>query len=183
MMLEIIMVRHGEASASFREGADPGLSELGRTQAIQVAERLSSLTEFELFTSPLARAQESAEPLARIWGKPAIIEPRVREIPSAGIALADRGEWLSRIMSGRWSEVDAEQCRWREELLQCLRESDTPRIYFSHFIAINVIVGAITGNDRVVCVFPSNTSVFRFANHNGALSIAQLGEQFEPVAS
>ncbi len=182
-MSEIILVRHGEASANFRERIDPGLSKVGRTQALQVAERLSGLTGFDLFTSPLARAKETAEPLSNIWEKPAIIEPRVREVPSEGIALADRGEWLSRIMTGRWSEVDAERSRWRDDLLKCLRESDTPRIYFSHFIAINVVVGAITQDDRVVCVFPKNTSVFRFANHDGQLSIVEFGEQFEPTES
>ena len=180
-MSEVILVRHGEASANFRDCTDPGLSDLGRTQALQVAERLSDLTGFDLFTSPLARAKETAEPLSRIWGKPAIIEPRVREIPSEGIALADRGEWLSRIMSGRWSQVEAEQSRWRDELLQCLIDSDTPRIYFSHFIAINVVVGHVTQDDRVVCAFPKNTSVFRFANQDGELSIVELGEQFEPA--
>ena len=182
-MSEIILVRHGEASANFRESIDPGLSDLGHSQAREVAERLSGLTGFDLFTSPLARAKETAEPLSSIWEKPAIIEPRVRELPSEGIALADRGEWLSRIMTGRWSEVDAERSRWRDELLNCLSESDTPRIYFSHFIAINVVVGAITRDDRVVCVFPKNTSVFRFANQGGELSIIEFGEQFEPVTS
>lgn len=182
-MSEIILVRHGEASADFRESTNPGLSDLGRRQALEVAARLSHLKGFELFTSPLKRAQETAEPLSGTWGKPAAIETRVREIPSEGIALADRGEWLSRIVSGRWSQVDGEQSRWRDALLQCLLQANTPRIYFSHFIAINVVVGAITEDDRVVCVFPKNTAVFRFANEDGELSIVELGEQFEPVRS
>ena len=32
-MTEIILVRHGEASASWQESTDPGLSELGERQA------------------------------------------------------------------------------------------------------------------------------------------------------
>lgn len=179
-MSEIILVRHGEASANFRESIDPGLSDLGQAQALEVAERLSGLTGYELFTSPLARARETAEPLSRIWSRPAVVEPRVREVPSDGIALAERGEWLTRIMSGHWSEVDAERRRWRDELLRCLMEADTPRIYFSHFIAINAVVGAISQDDRVVCVFPKHTSVFRFAVDEGELSIIELGEQFAP---
>ncbi len=179
-MSEIILVRHGEASANFRESTNPGLSELGRRQALEVAERLAHLKEFELFTSPLKRAQETAEPLSRIWKRPAAIEPRVREIPSEDIALADRGEWLSRITSSRWSQLDGAQNQWRDALLRCLREANTARIYFSHFIAINVVVGAITNDDRVVCAFPKNTAVFRFANNDGELSIVELGEQFDP---
>ena len=174
-MTEIIMVRHGEASASFRESTDPGLSKLGRAQAREVADHLRGLSGFELFTSPIKRARETAQPLAGIWGVQPRVEPRVSEIPSEGVALADRGEWLSKIMSNRWSEVRGDQQAWREQLLECLAEADSPSIYFSHFIAINVVVGVATGDDRVVNTHPKNTSVFRFSNDQGRLTILEHG--------
>lgn len=175
-MPEIIMVRHGQASANFRESVDPCLSDLGRNQARQVAARLEDLVDYDLFTSPLKRAQETAAPLAKKWSRQAILEPRVSEIPSEGVALADRGEWLTKIMSLRWSSVDGVRKLWREELLQCVIQADTPRIYFSHFISINVLVGAVTGDDRVVCTYPKNTSMFRFCNDGGELSILEVGD-------
>ena len=176
-MTEIIMVRHGEASASFRASTDPGLSPLGREQARNVCARLASLTSCEFFSSPLKRARETAAALEKAWGRTAVIEPRVSEIPSQGIDMESRGEWLARIMTGNWSDVAPAQAEWRAQLLQCLLEANTPRIYFSHFIAINVAVGAATADDRVVCARPKNTSVFRFSNDSGRLGLIASGEE------
>ena len=182
-MPEIIMVRHGEASASFRESTDPdpGLSQLGQAQAREVAARLRSLSGFDLFTSPLKRARETAARLASIWNLEPRIEPRVSEIPSESVALADRGEWLSEILSNRWSQVEVEQQAWRGQLLKCLAEADTPRIYFSHFVAINVVTGAATGDDRVVNTYPAHTSVFHFSSDAGNLSILERGDVVSPT--
>ena len=60
----IYLVRHGEATGY--DGADPGLSELGASQARQVAQRLAEIAgaPIELVTSPLRRARETAQPLA-----------------------------------------------------------------------------------------------------------------------
>jgi len=176
-MPEIIMVRHGEASESFRTSTDPGLSALGRRQAAAVSERLVALTDYELFSSPLKRARETAAPLEAAWRRPAAIEPRVSEIPSEGVDMNDRGEWLARIMTGRWPDVGARQAKWRSQLIDCLLGADTPRIYFSHFIAINVAFGLATGDDRVICVRPKNTSVSRFSNDGGEVRILARGEE------
>ena len=176
-MPEIIMVRHGEASESFRTSVDPGLSGLGREQAIAVSAQLVALTDYGLFSSPLKRARETAAPLEAAWGRRGAIEPRVAELPSDGVGMDDRGEWLARIMTGTWPEVGARQAEWRSQLIDCLLSANTPRIYFSHFIAINVAVGLATGDDRVICVRPKNTSVFRFSNDGGELRVLALGEQ------
>ncbi len=176
-MPEIIMVRHGEASENFRTSVDPGLSELGREQAIAVSEQLVALTDCDLFSSPLKRARQTAAPLAAAWGISAAIEPRVAEIPSEGVDMSDRGEWLARIMTGRWTEVGARQAEWRSQLIDCLLSADTPRIYFSHFIAINVAFGLATGDERVICARPKNTSVFRFSNDGGEVRVLARGEE------
>lgn len=174
-MPEIIMVRHGQASANFIQDADPGLSGLGRAQAREIAGVLKGLSGYKLFTSPLQRARETADPLAAVWKVDPIVEPRVSEVPSDGVSLAERGEWLMQIMSSRWSDVEDRQRAWRDELLECLLTADTPRIYFSHFIAINVAVGAATGDDRVVNTRPKNTSVFRLSSEGSSVSILERG--------
>ena len=176
-MPEIIMVRHGEASENFRTSTDPGLSALGYQQAAEVSRRLISLNDHALFSSPLRRARQTAAPLEKAWQQSATIEPRVSEIPSQGVQMEDRGEWLMRIMTGRWTDADAAQCEWRAQLLDCLLQAQTPRIYFSHFIAMNVAVGAATGDDRVVCARPRNTAVFRFSNDGGVLRLIESGEE------
>ena len=176
-MPEIIMVRHGEASENFRTSTNPGLSALGQEQAIEVCNRLAHLTSHALYASPLKRARETAAPLEQAWGRSARIEPRVSEIPSEGVDFNDRGEWLARIMTGHWADVDPLQAEWRAELIDCLLTAATPRIYFSHFIAMNVAIGLATGDDRVICARPRNTSVFRFSNDGGRLSVIASGEE------
>ena len=81
-MTTIYFVRHGEAEAGFGSHRDPGLSELGRTQAVATAKHLASLDPIPIFSSPLLRAQETAQSLANIWDAPITIEDRIAEIPS-----------------------------------------------------------------------------------------------------
>ena len=66
-MIDIYLVRHGEAAASWGQSPDPGLSELGHEQARNAAHALQPLlagAEPVLISSPLARALETAAPLA-----------------------------------------------------------------------------------------------------------------------
>ena len=67
MANRILLVRHGEAAASWGQSADPGLSELGWRQAELVSSHLKKLVGDQtpsLFSSPLKRAQETAQPFA-----------------------------------------------------------------------------------------------------------------------
>ena len=73
-MTEIILVRHGEASASWQESTDPGLSELGKRQAEECANLLlniNGIDKYELLSSPLKRAIEQDQNLKKnlreIW--------------------------------------------------------------------------------------------------------------------
>ena len=69
--MDIFLVRHGEAAASWGQESDPGLSDLGRAQAAESARSLQRLMppNTALVSSPLARAQETAAPLAASLGR------------------------------------------------------------------------------------------------------------------
>ncbi len=60
--MDIFLVRHGEAAASWGQASDPGLSELGIEQASAAAETLRPLLGLEtrLLSSPLKRACDTA---------------------------------------------------------------------------------------------------------------------------
>ena len=54
-MTKIILVRHGEASASWEKSSDPGLSNLGIYQAEECAEilfKFKDIENFDLKSSP-----------------------------------------------------------------------------------------------------------------------------------
>jgi len=56
----IWLVRHGDCYEGMAEGSDPPLSELGRTQAARLAERVKRVGATAIYSSPLRRAVETA---------------------------------------------------------------------------------------------------------------------------
>src|SRR5215831_3591867 len=104
-MTTIFLVRHGHAASSFDAHVDPGLDPTGLTQANDAARFLARYGPMPIYSSPLARARETAMPLATRWGLEAIIEPRVTEIPSPTTDLTARGQWLAQAMQGRWRDL------------------------------------------------------------------------------
>ncbi|MFT4216027.1 MAG: MSMEG_4193 family putative phosphomutase [Micropruina sp.] len=88
----VLLVRHGQTPTTGQvlPGRAPGLhlSERGRDQAEAVARRLTDAGLAALYTSPLERARETAEPTERATGLTAIVEPALLE--------CDFGEWTGR---------------------------------------------------------------------------------------
>ena len=179
-MPRLYLVRHGRAAASFAEAADPGLDALGRSQAEAVAERLASIGPIAMLTSPLARARETSEPLAKRWQRSVPIEPAVAEIPSpSGMSLSERAEWLRGFMAGSWRDASRDLAQWREEAIAALAAIKEDTVIFSHFIAINVAAGAAEGDDRVILFRPDNCSVTILDVDKGALSLVERGHEAE----
>jgi broad specificity phosphatase PhoE len=177
-MARIYMVRHGKAAAGFGEGMDPGLDELGNAQAKAVAEKLHPLGPLPILSSPLRRTQETAVPLAKLWSRTPIIEPAVAEIPSPkGMTLEDRVQWLRSLMAGSWRSVTPELAEWREACIASVAGLTTDTVIFSHYVAINVLAGGATGDDRVVNFSPDNCSVTTFETDGAILRLIKKGDE------
>ena len=114
---ELLLVRHGQ-SAPYRPGrpfalvdgqGDPPLSELGRWQAQQLADRLASEAVHAVYVTTLRRTLETATPLAVRLG----IEPEVE----ADLREVHLGEWeggVFRQMAAERHPVFAEMDRTQE---------------------------------------------------------------------
>ena len=176
-MPSIYLVRHGKAAAGFGDHLDPGLDDLGWQQAEKAADQLSALTPMALYSSPLARARETAIPLARRWEVTPTIEPRVAEIPSPTTDLQERSIWLRQVMQERWSNLPQALNQWRQNLIDCLLDLPDDSIVFCHFIAINVAVGHARGEDQMIVFRPDNASITRFSTDSGKLELRQLGQE------
>jgi len=177
-MAKIYMVRHGRAAAGFGESMDPGLDELGRSQAAAVAERLVTLGPIEILTSPLARARETAVPLSKAWKIEPDVEHAVAEIPSPkGMTLEERVAWLRKLMAGSWRDVSPELAAWRENCIATVAALPQDTVVFSHYVAINVIAGAALGDDRVVVFSPDNCSVTIFETDGEKLRLIEKGHE------
>lgn len=174
-MAKVYMVRHGKAAAGFDGHVDPGLDDLGRSQAEATATMLADLGPLTIYSSPLARARETAAPLAERWSSAVIIEPRVAEIPSPTEDLAERSAWLRQVMAGSWSALDEPLQAWRRALVDCVTAMPADSVVFCHFIAINVAVGNAENDDRMVIFSPDNGSVTTLSNDGGKLQVLELG--------
>jgi len=177
-MARIYLVRHGKAEAGFGENMDPGLDALGHAQAAAVAERLKGHGPLNILSSPLRRAQETAAPLAKHWSRTPVIEHAVAEIPSPkGMSLETRVEWLRKVMSGSWRDVTPELAQWREDCISTVAGLSTDTVIFSHYVAINVLAGGATDDDRVTNFSPENCSVTIFETDGTTLRLMERGSE------
>jgi len=174
------MIRHGRAAAGFGESMDPGLDELGHSQAKDVAETLVSLGPLPILTSPLKRTRETAAPLAQLWKKTPAVEEAVAEIPSPkGMTLEGRTAWLRALMAGSWRDVAYDLAAWRESVIATLAAIEADTVIFSHYVAINVAAGAALGDDRVVVFSPDNCSVTVLDVTDNGLLLVEKGHEAE----
>ena len=130
-MTRLYMIRHGKPSSTWGSDPDPdpGLDAAGQAQAEAAAEALITLPEGQrptrVFSSPLRRCRETAQPYADRLGVSVEIDPRIGEIPTpAGLAEAERGPWLREAFTRRWPEVkgDLDYDAWRKSVAQALLE-------------------------------------------------------------
>ncbi len=175
----LYLIRHGRASAGFDQAYDPGLDAIGLAQAEAIANELEGLGPLPIVTSTLQRTRQTAAAFEKRWKVQARIEPAVAEIPSPTQDLQDRADWLRQAMRGRWSELAPQYQEWRDQVVAALVVLKTTTVVSSHFIAINVAVGAATQDDRVICFEPDNCSCTRLEVRDGRLHLVELGRQRE----
>jgi broad specificity phosphatase PhoE len=159
-MTRVYLVRHGRAAAGWDTDVDPGLDELGAAQAAAVAELLVGDGPLAVVSSPLRRCQQTAAPLASAWGTTVRIEPAVTEIPSPeGVAMAERVEWLRAGMAGTWADLGVRYAAFRDGVVAAVTALPSDTVVFSHFVAINAVIGTALGDDRLVIRSLDNCSV------------------------
>ena len=106
----ILLARHGEtdwnAVGRWQGHTDRALTERGRRQAVELAERLANDEIDAVYSSDLLRAVETAEPVAKRLGLPLQTLPELREVDVGTWAGLTRDEVAERFPDGfrRWSE-------------------------------------------------------------------------------
>jgi len=180
----IFLIRHGRstwnAERRIQGQADPPLDGVGREQSRRLAERLRGEAPAVLYTSPLHRAQETAEIIGEALGVPVVPDERLKEY--------DVGD----ITGLTWEQI-AEQYpdvarRWAEEpggLVIPGEEGSAPfraRVVaaFGDILSRHVKgpVGVVAHGGTLgtylnhLIGLPTRLSPFRFAN--GSLSVVEL---------
>jgi probable phosphoglycerate mutase len=191
--MELLLIRHAlpvrrEASDG---PADPELADAGHAQAKHLAAYLSSEPLDAVYSSPLRRALQTADPVAAAFALPVMIEPDVAEldreaneyVPVEELRDANDPRWQS-ILDGSWMAVHE-----APELFAARVVTAVERIIAAHpgqrvaVVCHGGVIGRYTAHvlelpgDRAGFFYPNYTSIHRVAaSRNGPRSIVTLNE-------
>jgi broad specificity phosphatase PhoE len=183
-MPTLYLVRHAKPAASWSEATDPGLDAQGQSQAVACAQSLASRGPLTIYTSPLRRCLETSQPLAESWQTQATVLPTVAEIPGPPLALAERAQWLTAAMQGTWTQLQdstpqgwPNYADWRAAMLRSLLAIEADSVIVTHYVAINAVVGAAQGHDRIISFRPAHASITVLQVQAGRLIVRHLGDE------
>jgi hypothetical protein len=80
-------------------------------------------------------------------------------------------------MHGSWSDLPEFYQQWKARLIDFLCGLETSTVITSHFVAINVAVGAATDDDRMICFEPDHCSCTVLEVVDGTLRVVKLGQE------
>ncbi len=176
------LVRHGRAAAGWNVDPDPDLDDLGRQQAAEVALQLRGLGDLKAISSPLLRCRSTAQAYADLTQRPVTIENSVAEIPSPeGVEMADRVEWLRAAMQGTWSDLEQRYVAYRDAIASYVGNCADGTVIFSHFVAINAVIGACLGDDRLVIRSLDNCSITTVSIGASGLHLVEGGTEADTL--
>lgn len=176
------LVRHGRAAAGWDRDPDPDLDDVGRAQAAAVADRLVPHETTTVITSPFRRCRSTAAVYAARIGVEPHVEPAVAEIPSPeGVELADRVDWLRAAMEGCWTDLGPRYTRYRDAVVARVASCRDDTVVFSHFVAINAVIGACLGDDRLVIRRLDNCSVTTVEVDGDRLRLVEGGHEADTL--
>lgn len=189
--MEMILVRHGlpvRRVSPDGSPADPPLSEEGRAQSEAVADWLAVERIDRIYASPLRRARETAEPLAKRLGIDVDLEPRVAEydrhadtyVPLEELRELDYEAWRDFMSRGYPEGMDLEDFR-HGVVAACedIIEDNSGRrvVVFCHGGVINTWASHVVGLGFKLFFNPGYTSINRFlASGEGVRSVGSLNE-------
>jgi len=190
-MINIYLIRHGKASSGW-DTTNPNLDLTGKEQSDKIALKLSQIAKepFDVFSSPLIRCIETAEPFSKVKNKKIKIEDRIIEIPSPIKNLKKRVVWLKKVLPLTWDELisdeDSKESKidyflWRENILKFFLSLNKDTFIFTHYLVINSIISYLKKSDKVVFFNPDNTSLTHLSLSDKKLKIISLGDEASTI--
>lgn len=212
-MTTILLIRHGENNMVGKRLAgrlpDVHLNERGKKQAQQVAEALCKAPIKAIYSSPLERAVETAEPLARALGLPVQMAPGVVELAYGdwqGKTLKQlgryklwkvvqekpsemrfpNGESFIEVQSRAVAEIEGIAAAHEEkDLVACFSHGDIIRLAVAHFLGMPLdVFQRLAANPASISVVSIDKKGRPFVAHvNQVLTFEFKQEKAESEAS
>ena len=190
--MELVLVRHGlPIRREVAEGpADPELSAEGRDQSARLAKYLATESIDAIYSSPMKRAMQTAEPLAKTINLPISVIDDVAEfdrlsneyIPIEELRAANDDRW-HKLVAGEWDSESDTLDEFRSRVVTSIEKlialHASQRIVITcHGGVINQYLAHILGlKTERGFFYPQYTSIHRvIAAQNGLRSIASLNE-------
>ncbi|MEZ2294972.1 histidine phosphatase family protein [Variovorax sp. RCC_210] len=173
--MKIVLVRHGRPDEDAAERPhDPPLRADGHAQAEAVAARLAQEGITRIVSSPMARAAQTAQPLARALGLPvetiegwAEADRHVARYRSTETLRAlGESEWR-RFLDDPIAYFGGDGASFRNDVLGALAATveagpaDAHVAVFTHGLPINVVLSHALGLERIVHFAPGYASMTR----------------------
>jgi probable phosphoglycerate mutase len=189
--MELLLIRHAlPLRVEKQDGspADPGLSETGIDQARRLARWMESEKLEAIYSSPMSRAQMTAQFLAEVKGIEILIEPGVAEfdnqssvyVPMEELRAKDYDQWLKLVSGGfeeRFNLKDFRKVAVSSIENIIARNSGRRVAVVCHGGIINIWAAHVLGIDKFLFFAPVYTSINRFlASGKGQRSVASLNE-------
>ena len=167
--IEVIFIRHAEASSSWGDHHDPGLSDTGKAQSKKLINRpeLKQLDDYSFISSPKLRAVETARPLAQKFKKELIIENIFTEIPSPNIEPENKQEWLKNILQMNKNDLPENIAKWKDNIISKTKAFSQDSVIFTHFMVINALLSELNSETKLLYFYPDYTSIVKITIEDG----------------
>lgn len=191
--MELVLVRHAlpvriDATPDGRP-ADPGLAERGHEQAHRVLRALAHDEVAAAYTSPAARARETAAPLVSALGLRPAVEPGIAEfdadetsyVPVEELRAADDPRWHA-LVAGDLQHATIDPVAFRNRVVAAVegivaRHPGERVVLFTHSGVLNAYCGHVLGQPRALWFAPAYASVSRIgAARDGRRGVISLNE-------
>ena len=95
--------------------------------------------------------------------------------------MGNRIEWLREAMAGTWSVLGPRYTAFRDGVAARLAACREDTVVFSHFVAINALIGSAIGDDHLVTRSLDNCSITVIDVVDGGLRLVEAGHEADTL--
>ena len=167
--IEVIFIRHAEASSSWGDHHDPGLSDTGIAQSKKLINRpeLKQLDHYSFISSPKyirdrAKSKYKKGSECEICGSENQLD--FHRFYSLAPLLQ---EWLKKILQMNKNDLPENITKWKENIISKTITFSEDSVIFTHFMVINALLSELNSETKLLYFYPDYTSIVKITIEDG----------------